>query len=109
MPLPVLAHCTQMFAEDVPEVILNAVPLDGAEAELQHLRSEGLEFTAYGTMAVGVEPRINLRESFEPARGVMGILVRALARKERQSFVVHGEALSATEELRRDTARIHSC
>eukprot|EP00973_Karenia_brevis_P033800 4663793-Karenia_brevis.AAC.1 len=39
----------------------------------------------------------------------MGVLVLALAQKERQNFLSRGEDLSAAEELRRDTARIHSC
>ena len=91
------------------ETILNAVPHDGAEAELESLKAEGIEVSSHGALAEGVEPRVNLRERFEPVRGVMGVLVRALAQREREKLVGRCEEPGAWETVRRDAARIHSC
>ena len=47
---------------------------------------DGLELTVRGTIASGAEARINLREQFEPACGVIGVIVRCPAEKEHDSF-----------------------
>eukprot|EP00973_Karenia_brevis_P086635 12013817-Karenia_brevis.AAC.1 len=59
-------HLRKIFPYATEEQILHAVPLDGAEAELESLRAEGIELAVSGTVACGNEPRINLCESFKP-------------------------------------------
>ena len=103
------AHLRKIFPDASSEDILNAVNLNGAEAELAALRGAGIEISVRGTVASGAEARINLREEFEPARGVMGVVARALAEKERDAFLRRSEAAGTNAALMRDAARIHSC
>jgi hypothetical protein len=73
---------------DTPESdILAAIPLQGVEGQLEHLKTLGIEITMYGSIAVGAEPRFNLREDFQPVRGVLGVIAKALATTERDKLV----------------------
>ena len=102
-------HLTKIFPEAEQSQILEAVPLDGAEGELHRLREEGIELSLQGKLAHGSEPRLNLRVPFQACRGVLGLLTRTLAEAERSAYLARGVAAGATEQQRRDTARLHSC
>ncbi len=93
---------------DAQEVIFKAIDLTGTETELESLKAEGLEVTVHATIAGGAEPRINLRENFEPARDVMGVVARALAEKELASIVNRATTDGSEELIRRGAARIQS-
>eukprot|EP00973_Karenia_brevis_P018170 2495005-Karenia_brevis.AAC.1 len=62
-------HVRHIFPDAAEHQILNAVPLTGAETELQRLRGVGLELTVDGTLAQANEARIDFRMSFQPCRG----------------------------------------
>ena len=102
-------HLRKIFPQASEEAVLRAVNLEGAEAELEKLKEDGIEVTVHGTIAEGDEPRINLRERFNPVRGVMGVLVRALFQKERDNLTKRCVEPGAAEGVRRDASRLFSC
>ena len=102
-------HLRQILPDAGDQDILDAVDLSGAEAELASLRAQGIEVALFGTIAEGAEARINLREEFEPVRGVMGVIAQAPATQERDDMTSRSDAHGADDVLKRDTARIHSC
>ena len=102
------AHLRRILPEVDKASILSAISLQGAADELDSLKAAGIELTVYGTVAVGAEPRLNLYADFQPVRGVLGVVCRALATAERASLVAIAGA-TTTDAERRDAARIPSC
>ena len=111
-------HLRRILPEASEAEILNAVPLDGACAEMQALKEEyGIEISQDGNIASGAEPRLDLRQRFRPLRGLMGLLSREVYVRERAKFLrecaeVASCAASTRQErekAKRTVARIHSC
>ena len=67
-----------MFPEQGEEAILQAISLAGVDARSQDLKEAGIEISTSGKIAVGNEPRLDLSQQFELARGLMGVDVRCL-------------------------------
>ena len=103
------AHLRRILPETAEADILAAIPLQGAQEQLELLKARGIEVTIYGTIAGGAEPRLNLCEDFQPVRGVLGVIVKALATANRDRLVAESSARLASDTLRRTAARLLSC
>ena len=67
--------------------------LSGVDETLQWLRDEyEIDTFASGAIATGSEPRFDPHEDFQPIRGIMGIVTRAVFEKQRERILrQHGD------------------
>ena len=108
--LPTARSHLRMFLPDITEeVLLQLVPLEQVKIALEELREEGIELTATGAVAMGMEPRLNVEQHFQPIRGIVGLVVKHMFVAERDGYVREASASSATTGLKREAARLLSC
>ena len=97
-----------MFPDMDESRILNAIPLQGVMHAVEELRGIGIELSASGQIAEGAE--------FPLVRGVMGVIVKALAKREREGMMTRlaevGRSAGGTpaqKDALRSMARLRSC
>ena len=97
------AHLSQILPDTPEHVLLEAVPLAGVDDTLSWLRDEyGIELAATGDIATGQEPRFNPHQPFQPVLGLQGLLLRAIAEKQRPISL---ELYADAERTQRGLAR----
>jgi len=110
------AHLRAILPHESEEEILRAVPLEGVQHALGWLRERyGVELTVQGRVAVAKEPRWDPAQSFQPLRGVSGVVARAVAGAERAALLeAHqvgaacGQRTAVTEAHARHAVRLRS-
>ena len=95
-------HLKRILPHRSDDEIREAISLSGVDETLQWLRDEyDIEISASGAIAAGSEPRFDPHQEFQPIRGIMGIVTRAVCEKQREHILQrHGD----NERLERDIA-----
>ena len=104
--LPVArAHLARMATASTAAEIVQAIPLEVAEATMARLKADmGIELTAEGKIAKGKEPRLDLATLPKPLTGITGELTRAI-QGQQYTDCLSEMALKETEW--RDCAKWH--
>ena len=98
------AHLRRIFPDVSEEMLLAAVPLQGASDTIQALEARGIALAAGGGIARGSEPRLDITKPFQPVPGLMGTITRAIACQDREATL---NALRSKGHLR-SVARLRS-
>ncbi len=82
-------HPSQTLPEEITEeMVLGAIPLEQALSQLQAWEKEGILITTRGTLALPIEPGVDLTDDLEPVRGVPSVITDALVDQERVLVLV---------------------